>query len=281
MDNLESLMSSMQITTFLDERQKENAYKLPKNYLSDCSFTPLARHEVIVWFVRRTGLGIDPHVNQLALHIFDRFVYAERECQCPDLVMCVAFLIAIVADGGDPNNGSSDCVRQEILTRYPNEAIDSLYATIFGTFFNNPCVPMPWMFLERLNTMSGHDAEGKFLGTFLIEVAQISYSMCHIRPSLLASTAYCLSAAMLTNDFEFNSIWSQKFVEATGYIILDINPVLSEFTEELKKILTNPQSSVVYEKYSVMLEEQKAILDRTIGWDSVYEIIFHFFPFKH
>lgn len=99
-------------------------------------------------------------------------------------------------------------------------------------------------FLRRYSKLASLSPEHYVFAKYLLEIAVLQYETCHIRPSLLAAAATCLSVAILN---EFNSpeqVWSEKMVEEACFDYKDFKDVIPLLAQNLIKQNTDKYVSV-------------------------------------
>lgn len=238
----------MSIDPFKADMEREKMYSLPCNFLNGFDIPDTARYDAMDWLVAETAYDPKPEIVQLALALFDRFVFYVGCRGHPVLAIAASYAVANTTLSDTYYNIAKNIMLFHLREQYTVEQFDQMVKEILEKFDNNAKIPVPHTFVERFYPFISDDC--KIMSIFLSEVAMTSVQLCHFAPSRLAATACCLSIAIVTKNFDFESIWRRDFVDLTGYAIRDLYAVLRIYSAELNFVMRVVRGSPVLKKYA-------------------------------
>lgn len=104
--------------------------------------------------------------------------------------------------------------------------------------------PLAIHFLKRYSKLASVQPKEYVLGKYLVEIALLQYETCHIRSSLLAAAAVCLSVAIL-NDFNNpDQVWTKELTEKVCYSYTEFKDVVLQLAQILIKQSTSKYLSI-------------------------------------
>lgn len=109
--------------------------------------------------------------------------------------------------------------------------------------------PLSIHFLRRYSKIARVQMQHHDLSKYLLELALLEHDMCHIRPSIQAAAACCLSLSILNNASSPLQVWTEKLTRSIGYGYSDLKQVVEKLASLLLVADTSKNKSV-YNKYA-------------------------------
>ncbi|CAB3363563.1 Hypothetical predicted protein [Cloeon dipterum] len=176
-------------------RQIEAVYGIPEAYIKQCKFmTNLMRATVVDWLVGvHRQFKLLSETLYLTVSIFDRYMataVATPKAQL-QLVGVTSLLIASKFEEiMCPTVG--DCVYVTDNT-YTKKQVVEMESKILAALSFNIGRPLPLQFLRRFTMVADATFEDHCTAKYFMELQLVRHEMCHVRPSLQAAAAMCLS----------------------------------------------------------------------------------------
>ncbi|CAG9838411.1 unnamed protein product [Diabrotica balteata] len=95
--------------------------------------------------------------------------------------------------------------------------------------------PISVQFLRRYTKVTQSRLEHHNLGKYILELALLESDVVHVRPSLLAAAACCLSMGILNETMDLTKLWNPTFVQYTSYDYYDFRSLIAELAYLLVK----------------------------------------------
>ncbi|KAG5880254.1 hypothetical protein JTB14_027320 [Gonioctena quinquepunctata] len=109
--------------------------------------------------------------------------------------------------------------------------------------------PLSVHFLRRYNKIAQVRSDHHSLGKFMLELALMEYDMSHVKPSLQAAAACCLSMGILNEVMDLSKLWTPTLVHYTTYEYSDFKKVIVSLANILVKSET-AKVQTVRKKYA-------------------------------
>lgn len=109
--------------------------------------------------------------------------------------------------------------------------------------------PLSIYFLRRYSKVAQVKTEHHNLAKYILELALLEYGVAHVKPSLQAAAACCLSIAILNEVLDPQKVWTLTLTYYTKYKYSDFKEVLGDFAQILAKAKIS-KFDAVREKYS-------------------------------
>ncbi|KAK7085366.1 G2/mitotic-specific cyclin-B2, partial [Halocaridina rubra] len=126
---------------------------------------------------------------------------------------------------------------------YTKLEIRKMEVKILNVINFNVSYPLPLHFLRRNGKAGSVDATQHTLAKYLMEMCLTEYSMVHLKPSIMAAAALCLSLKLL-DDCE----WSDTLVYYSTYTEKELIPVMAQMASIVVKS-TSAKQQAVRQKY--------------------------------
>ncbi|XP_017772355.1 PREDICTED: G2/mitotic-specific cyclin-B-like, partial [Nicrophorus vespilloides] len=108
--------------------------------------------------------------------------------------------------------------------------------------------PSSLHFLRRFNKIAKANKSQHTLGEYLLELALLEYGICHIKPSLQAAAACCLSISILKRSKPIK-VWIETLFHYTEYYYTDIEDTMAELSAALLRAETS-KFQAIRKKYA-------------------------------
>ncbi|CAB3375745.1 Hypothetical predicted protein [Cloeon dipterum] len=176
-------------------RNLEAVYCIPEAYVRQCKFmTNLMRAKVVDWLIGvHHQLKLMPETIYLTVSIFDRYMLTALATP-KSLLQLVGVTSLLIASKYEeiwcPT--IADCVYVTNNT-YTRKQVVKMESMILGALAFNIGRPLPLLFLRRFTKVPDATLEDHCTAKYFMELQLVRHEMCHVRPSLQAAAAMCLS----------------------------------------------------------------------------------------
>lgn len=217
-------------------QQLETDYPVNKDFLENHQTTPKMRTILVNWLAEvATNFKLHLETFHLCVSIVDRYLQESKTVgrSTLQLVGTAAMLVAAkyeemyLPELSDFVYICDDTfsAREILLTEM--EILKKLNFS-FGR-------PLSVHFLRRYNKIAQVKSEHHTLGKYILELTLMEYELSHIKPSIQAAAACCLSIAILNAIMDLNKVWTPTLIHYTTYKINDFRNVLTDMAHMLVK----------------------------------------------
>lgn len=231
-------------------RSIEDEYPIKEKFLTNMKITPKVRATLVNWLVEvHRNFNLELETLHLCISIVDRYVQVNKEVDRSiyQLVGAAALMLAAkyeeiyVPDITDfvfiCDNAFS---RKQLLQM----ELDITRKLDFRMGW-----PLSIYFLRRYSKVAQVRTEHHNLAKYILELALLEYEVAHVKPSLQAAAACCLSVAILNEVLDPQKVWTLTLTYYTKYKYSDFKEVLGDFAQILAKAKIS-KFDAVREKYS-------------------------------
>ncbi|CAH1163483.1 unnamed protein product [Phaedon cochleariae] len=88
--------------------------------------------------------------------------------------------------------------------------------------------PLSVHFLRRYNKIAQVRSDHHTLGKYILELALLDYELGHVKPSMLAAAACCLSMGILNEVMDVSKLWTPTLVHYTHYEYNDFKHIIAD-----------------------------------------------------
>ncbi|CAB3376987.1 Hypothetical predicted protein [Cloeon dipterum] len=176
-------------------RQLEVVYSIPEAYVKQCKFmTNLMRATVVDWLVGvHRQFKLMPETLYLTVSIFDRYMLTALATPKSQLQLVGVTSLLIASKFEEIMCPTiADCVYVTDNT-YTKKQVVEMESKILGGLAFSIGRPLPLQFLRRYTMVSDASYEEHCTAKYFMELQLVRHEMCHVRPSLQAAAALCLS----------------------------------------------------------------------------------------
>lgn len=104
--------------------------------------------------------------------------------------------------------------------------------------------PLAIHFLKRYSKLAKVQPKEYVLGKYLLEIALMQHDLCHIKPSLLAAAAVCLSVGILNDLNNPNEMWTDDLAKRVCYTYAELKETVNQLAYYLLKQETSKYQNV-------------------------------------
>nr|XP_023026920.1 G2/mitotic-specific cyclin-B-like [Leptinotarsa decemlineata] len=202
-------------------RTLEDKYPIRKGFLDGRETTPKMREILVDWLVQM-HLKFKMHIETryMCVSIIDRYLQDNKVGRNTyQLVGTSAFLLAAkYEEKFYPCMYDLKFIGGRIYSRKKILQMerDILVKLDFGLGR-----PSSIEFLRRYGQIAKMRRVHHVLGKYMLELALMEYGMSHVKPSLQAAAACCLSMRILNGISDLSSLWNPTLIYYTGYEYAD------------------------------------------------------------
>ncbi|XP_019881372.1 G2/mitotic-specific cyclin-B [Aethina tumida] len=217
-------------------RELEDKYAVEKDFLYNHKSTPKMRAILINWLVEvHQNFKLCLETLHLCVSLVDRYLQVNKTVgrELLQLVGTSALLIASKYEEvyiPDIEDFTYICdntfSRKQVLT---------MEASILKTLDFNLGKPASIHFLRRYSKIAQAKSEHHNLGKYILELALLDYNFAHVKPSLLAAAACCLSIAVIDDIKNVKSVWTILLRKFSTYSYDDIRGIMCELAVLIDK----------------------------------------------
>lgn len=245
------LLSAYAMDIYEYLRSLELSHPIREDYLKGREITPRVRAVLIDWLVE---VQQEYHLLQETLHItvgiLDTYLQNAKHIdrQHMQLVGIAAlFLASKYEEITVP--AVEDLVYISAAT-FKDSDLYEMEREIFRTIRFDISRPISLSFLRRYSKAATAQSDQHTYAKYFLELALIEYSLCHIKPSLIAAAALCL-ALFVTSDQNktASSLWTKTLKYYSAYSFDDFEDVFKKLAKLVVNARQQKHQAVVL-KYS-------------------------------
>lgn len=231
-------------------RELEVQYFIKPNFLENHKSTPRMRCILVDWLVEaHTDLTFLLETLHLTISLTDRYLQKDKTVDRTNLQLvgvCALWIAAKYEEMYVPALKDLVFLADNAFTVADVIKMEQKFLPTIDWSLGRP---LPIHFLKRYSKLAKVQPKEYVLGKYLLESALVHYEMCHVKPSLLAAAAICLSIAIL-NDFNNpNEAWTEELAKRASYTYLDLREIIIQFAQILIKQETS-KFQTVRKKYA-------------------------------
>ncbi|XP_057657770.1 G2/mitotic-specific cyclin-B [Diorhabda carinulata] len=210
-------------------RDMEKKLAINKNFLEEHESTPKMRAILVNWLVEvHMNFKLTLDTLHLCIGIIDRYLQENKKVgkNTLQLVGTSALLIACkyeevyIPDLEDFEYTCDNTFSKRQILQMEREILKRLDFSLGR--------PLSIQFLRRYNKIADANIDHHNLGKYLLELALLEDSMSHVRPSLQAASACCLSMGILNETMDLQKLWTPTLAHYTSYTYYDIRTVVAD-----------------------------------------------------
>ncbi|XP_023015525.2 G2/mitotic-specific cyclin-B2-like [Leptinotarsa decemlineata] len=238
-------------------RKKETELPIRKNFLDGHRTNPTMRAMLINWLVAvHTCAKMIIETLHICVAIVDRYLQDHRRVGRKNFQLVGISAILIACKYEERHLPDIRDLEQACSYKYSGRQILEMESNILKALNFNLGRPLSLNFLRKYNNISRASIIHHTLGKYILELALMEYEISHVKPSLQAAAACCLSRGILDGVIDLSTLWTPSLVCFTKYVYCDFKEVV----ERLADILAHSETSQfqnIREKYA--LEENRRI----------------------
>lgn len=228
----------------------ENKYSIKPNFLQDHETSPRMRNVLVNWLAEvAVNFKLYIETFHLCVAIVDRYLQDNKSvgrstlqlvgtsamyiaCKYEEMYLPELQDFVYICD-------DTFSARQILLTE-----MDILKKLDFS--FGRP---LSIHFLRRYNKLAQVKNEQHTLGKYILELSLMEYELSHIKPSIQAAAACCLSIGILNEIMDLTKVWTPTMVHYTTYKFSDFRNVMITMAHMLIKSETS-KYQIIRSKYA-------------------------------
>ncbi|XP_018568307.1 G2/mitotic-specific cyclin-B-like [Anoplophora glabripennis] len=218
----------------------ECKFPIKKHYLEGHQSSPKMRAILVNWLIEvHTNFKLFAETLFLCIAIIDRYLQENKNIgrATLQLVGTTAMIIASKYEETYwPDLDDYVYICDEIFSK---RQIVQMERDILEKLDFNLGRPISLHFLRRYNKIAQVRSDHHALGKYLLELALLEYDMSHIRPSIQAAAACCLSIGILNEIMDLSKIWTPTLVHYTTYKYSDIKSTIVDLAHLIAKAETS------------------------------------------
>lgn len=109
--------------------------------------------------------------------------------------------------------------------------------------------PLSVYFLRRYSKLAAVKPEQHTLAKYILELSLLEYDLVHVRPSVQAAAACCLSIAIMNEVSEPGKVWNPSLAHYTKYKYSDFKNIIPQLAQILSKAESSAFTTIT-EKYA-------------------------------
>lgn len=228
----------------------ESRFNIDKHFLDDHKVTPRMRMVLVNWMVQvHVNFKLLLETFHLSVAIVDRYLQLNKQVGKDTLQLVGTAALWIAGKYEDiyiPELSDFVYICDNAFT---SKQFTEMECEILKKLDFNLGRPLSLQFLRRFSKIAQVNFDQHTLGKYLLELGLLDCELCHIKPSLQAAAACCLSISILEDLPDPSHAWSDTLVHYSSYLYKDIKPVIVLMACVLKKEQTTKYKSI-YNKYS-------------------------------
>lgn len=231
-------------------KEIESKFPLKETFLEGSKVTPKMRSLLVNWIVDvHYNFKMEPETLYLCVSIADRYMQLNNtvDRSTYQLVGSTALFLASKYEEVYPPELSDfvfvcdDAFSKKHMLRMEMDIVKKLDFRMGW--------PLSICFLRRYSKIACSTSEQHNLSKYILELALLEHNLAHIKPSIQAAAACCLSIAILTEVLDPSRCWTPTLMYYTKYKYADFKNVLVQLAHLIKQAKTSKHQASK-EKYS-------------------------------
>lgn len=231
-------------------RELENKNVVEKDFLKVHKTTPKMRAVLINWLVdvhQKFKLCLE--TLHFCVSLVDRFLQLDKTVGPESLQLIGASALLVACKYEEVYVPNIQCFTYVCDNNFNKADVLKMEGTILKKLDFNLGKPASIHFLRRYSKLAKVNNEHHNLGKYILELVLLEYNFAHVKPSLIAAAACCLSIAVIDGIKNVKSIWSDVLNKYSTYSYDDIRGIIYEMAALLDKS-PNMKYQAVRLKYS-------------------------------
>ncbi|KAJ8947866.1 hypothetical protein NQ318_010012 [Aromia moschata] len=216
-------------------RELEDKYPIHQHFLDGHQSTPRMRAVLVNWLVDvHTNFKFYLETLHLCVAIIDRYLQENRNVGRSTLQLVGTSAMVIAG---------------KYEEMYLPELRDFMEREILKRLDFNLGRPLSLHFLRRYNKLAQVRSDHHTLGKYVLELCLLEHDMSHVKPSIQAAAACCLSIGVLDEVMELSKIWTPTLARYSTYEYTDFRRVIVDMAHLIVKSETS-KFQTIRKKYA-------------------------------
>ncbi|XP_060535404.1 G2/mitotic-specific cyclin-B-like [Cylas formicarius] len=228
----------------------EHTYPIKEKFLADTKVSPKMRSMLVNWLVEvHNNFKMCQETLFLAVSLCDRYSQENHgvDAKIYQLVGTASLLLASkYEDIYIPDLDDFVFICDEAFTK---RQILQMEVDIMRRLDFRMGWPISIFFLRRYSKVANAKPEHHTLAKYLLELAMLEYDVSHVKPSVQAAAACCLSIAILNETMDPSRVWNATLARHATYKYADFADVVVALARCVVKAETS-KFDVVKIKYA-------------------------------
>ncbi|KAK7600976.1 hypothetical protein V9T40_008417 [Parthenolecanium corni] len=245
------LLSAYAMDIFDYLRSLEKSHLIQEDYLKGREITPKVRAVLIDWLVE---VQQEYHLLQETLHItvgiLDTYLQKMEHMDRKHMQLVGIASLFLASKYEEITVPAVEDLVYISAATFKESDLYEMEREIFRTIGFDISRPISLSFLRRYSKAAMARSDQHTHAKYFLELALVEYSLCHIKPSLIAAAALCL-ALFVTSDQNktASSLWTKTLHYYSSYTFNDFKDIF----KKLAKVVVNARNQkhqAVVQKYS-------------------------------
>ncbi|KAL0274913.1 UNVERIFIED_CONTAM: hypothetical protein PYX00_002935 [Menopon gallinae] len=226
-------------------RYLEETQSIRKNYLTSAHIMTQQMRTVLVdWiFEVQQSFRLLNETVQLAIALLDRFMQDHPGIVKDELQLVAVACIFLASKYEEMYPPDLEDLVDISAKTYTKGQILKMEQVIFSALDFQMGRPLPSQFLRRYGRAGSVDFVTYCFSKYFIDLSLVNYSLCHIRPSLLAAACLYLSL-YLSADESNTDFWTPTLVYYSQYSAETLKPIVSKIASIVLEVPTSKFQTV-------------------------------------
>ncbi|XP_023026201.2 G2/mitotic-specific cyclin-B2-like [Leptinotarsa decemlineata] len=231
-------------------RIMEDKYPIRKGFLDGRGITPEMRGILVDWLIE-VHLEFEMHLETLhmCVSLIDRYIQDNEQVGRDIYQLVGASALLIAAKYEEYRSPCLSDLKFLCGNVYSERKFLQMERDILNKLDFGLGRPLSIHFLRRYSKIAKVRSIHHILGNYMLELALIEYDMSHVKPSLQAAAACCLSIGILNDVSDLSKLWTPTLVRYTGYEYAEFEEVVVCFAKILIKS-SAPRFYTIRRKYA-------------------------------
>nr|XP_023026921.1 G2/mitotic-specific cyclin-B-like [Leptinotarsa decemlineata] len=228
----------------------EGKYPIQKGFLDDHEITPQMRAILVDWLVEiHFHFNMHQETLHLCVSIVDRYLQETKVMERDVFQLVGASALLVAAKYERTYIPRVYEFKFLCASLYSSAQILHMEKDILKKLDFRLGYPLSIHYLRSCGKIAGMQSIHHVLAEYLLELALMKYGMSHVKPSLQASAACCLSMGILDDVMNLSNLWTSTLIYYTGYDYAELEDAIVGFANILVED-HSPSLQSVRKKYA-------------------------------
>ncbi|KAJ3648268.1 hypothetical protein Zmor_020082 [Zophobas morio] len=244
------MVSEYQGDIFKYLHEMELKYPIRANFLENHKSTSRMRAILVNWLIRvHENFGLCLETLHMCISLIDRYLQDNTQVGRESLQLVGTSALLIACKYEEMYYPGLQDFKYICDNTFSTDEILKMEISILTALQYNLGKPLSIHFLRRYSKLADVKFEQHNLSKYLLELALLDHDMSHIRPSLQAAAACCLSIAIFSNATCPSKVWTGRLAQYSNCKYSEFKHVVVKFAKLLIATESSKHKSV-QEKYA-------------------------------
>ncbi|KAJ3655906.1 hypothetical protein Zmor_015014 [Zophobas morio] len=208
------MVSEYQIDIFKYFHEMELKYPIRENFLKNHKSTFRMRAILVNWLIPvHEHFRLCPETLHMCISLTDRYLQDNTQVDRDTLQLVGTSALLIACKYEEIFYPELQDFKSLCDNCFSTEEILKMEISILTALQYNLGKPLPIHFLKRYSRLADVKLEQHNLSKYLLELALLDHNVSHVRPSLQAAAACCLSIAIFRNASCPSKVWTTRLAQ--------------------------------------------------------------------